>query len=224
MSSTNNAEKQGKGCCGSCVSLAITAILIWLFQFKTSTPTLSIEQFDAFALEGVTNNTTRNNNTIHYDLKLKNKGSNVNKGIYYDTLDLTFYYKPNFNGVLIGNVSFAPFYQGHGKATHRVGDIVPRGVRWENHTVPAVFRLELATAVRYKSMFWKTKRHHLAMGVDLEVNEQGSLVKGKDNKGIKLISSKGEKNNKGRLEVVGLLSILIFIHSLYYLDNLHFLF
>lgn len=76
--------------------------------------------------------------------------------------------------------------------------------------MPVVFRVELATAVRYKNTFWKTKRHRLVVGADLEVNERGSLVKGKDNKGIKL-SSKAVNNTKGYFQ---LMAILLFIHFL----------
>ncbi|XP_021758801.1 protein NDR1-like, partial [Chenopodium quinoa] len=218
---TNNASTRKKksckaciNCASNCFAIALISITIWLLLFKTVSPTLSIEEFDLFALHRVTNNFSRYKNIFQYDLKLQNNKNNFNKGIYYDALDLSFNYKPNLN-MFIGNATISSFYQGHQKATHRVGDIniVTRGVRWENATVPLVFRVELATKVRYKNMIWKTKRHHLVVGVDFKVNDQGRLLKGKDNMGMKLIS-KGERNNKGCFELLGIFSILIFIHSL----------
>ncbi|XP_048497853.1 protein NDR1-like [Beta vulgaris subsp. vulgaris] len=197
-----------KKCCSYIFSLGLTALSLWLLLYQ-KTPTCSIEQFDVFALKETTTTNNNNSNNVHYDLKLKNRI--INKGIYYDTLNVTFYEKNNF----IGNAIFSPFYQGYHKGTHRVGDIEARGVQWENVTAAMmVFRVELATAVRYKHLLWKSKRHHLVVGADLKVNDQGSLVKGKGNKGITLISKAGNNNNKSRFELLGMLDILVFIHFL----------
>lgn len=69
----------------------------------------------------------------------------------------------------------------------------------------ALFRVELTTAVRYKIIFWKTKRHRLVVGADLQVNDDGSLVKRKKKKGIKL-SSGGAKMKAS----LGILGVLVF--------------
>ncbi|XP_074271012.1 protein NDR1-like [Silene latifolia] len=197
---------QAKSCCscGCLVSTAISAIFLWL-AFRILTPTCSIENFDVFALQK-----TPNNNSIHYDLKLKNR--NFNKGIYYDALNLTFYYKPNRSNFPVGNVTIDSFYQGFWKSTHRVGDIEPKGVNLKNANGDAVFRVELATEVRYRSPLWKTKRHSLVVGADLKVNDQGSLIKGKGNNGIKLSSAPGRRMSW--ISVGGILGTLFFIHSL----------
>lgn len=74
--------------------------------------------------------------------------------------------------------------------------------------------MELATAVRFKIIFWKTKRHRLVVGADLQVNDQGSLVKRKKNKGIKLSSQAAAKFKvKSWFHLVGILGIFAFIHS-----------
>ncbi|KMS98510.1 hypothetical protein BVRB_4g092030 [Beta vulgaris subsp. vulgaris] len=194
-------EVKQRSCCGCIFSLGLCALSLWLLLYH-KTPTCSIEEFDVFALKEI----TTNNKTIHYDVKLKNRI--INKGIYYDALNVTFYDKND----IIGNVNFSPFYQGHHKGTHRVGNIDARGVHWENDTATAIFRVELATVVRYKHLLWKSKRHRLVLGADLKVNDQGSLVKRKGNKGIKLSSGAGKINNKGRFELLGILGILVFIH------------
>ncbi|KAL2943842.1 Protein NDR1 [Bienertia sinuspersici] len=203
-------ERQKK-CCGCIFSLGALALCLWLL-FVTTKPTCSIEEFDVFALTKTipSSSPTGHNNTIYYDLKLKNR--NFNKGIYYDTLNLTFYYKPNLvNDFPIGNATFTPFYQGHRKSTHRFGDIEAKGVKWEHITKLAIFRVELATSVRYKHLLWKTKRRRFMVGADLKVNDEGSLVKVKGKKGIKLTSN--AKNDIGHFQVLGILGILLFIHS-----------
>lgn len=210
MATPPKAKVSKGGCCGFVTSVAISAILFWLLLIRTSKPTCSIEEFDVFGLKGKTNNATHPSNTIHYlyDLKLRNK--NINKGIYYDALNVTFYYNPNSNSSPIGNATFVPFYQGRRKSAHRVGNIEVREVKWGHDDAPEMFRVELATAVRYKNTFWKTKRHRLVVGANFKVNEHGNLVKRKGNKGIKL-SSKARMNKTGRFQIVSMLGILIFI-------------
>ncbi|KMS98513.1 hypothetical protein BVRB_4g092060 [Beta vulgaris subsp. vulgaris] len=131
--------------------LITIGVLLWLL-IKPSIPKCYIEEFDVFALRENTNS-THLNNTIYYNLKLKNR--NTDKGVYYDTINLNFYYKPNeYTSLAIGNSTFTPFYQGKYKSTHRVGNIEPRGVRWGNATASTVmFRVELVTAVRSKIFF-----------------------------------------------------------------------
>lgn len=185
---------------------------MWL-NLKTSKPICSIENFDVFTLNKTASPTIyRNNNTIRYDLKLNNK-ENKDKGIYYDALSLKFYYKPNSSVVPLGNVTVPSFYQGHGKKTHRIGTIDARGVKWENATATrAAFKVELNTSVRYKIVFWKTKRQRLDLVANLEVDEQGSLVKGKKKKGIKFTSGAGDCK-ACNFQLLGILGILIFILS-----------
>ncbi|KMS98507.1 hypothetical protein BVRB_4g092000 [Beta vulgaris subsp. vulgaris] len=209
------AEEESS-CCRCCISFiftsGLTALFLWL-SLRPSNPTCSIENFDVFILNKTANSTFKNNHTILYDLKLNNKG-NKDKGIYYDTLNLTFYYKPNLTLInTLGNATYVPFYQGYGKNTHRKGSIDARGVKWENATATtAVFRVELNTLVRFKIVFWKTKRHRLDLKADLLVNEQGSLIKRKKKKGIKLTSGVGNSMSCSKFMLLGVLGVLIFVH------------
>lgn len=210
------AEEQS--CCGCCCRLiftsGLTTLFLWL-SLRVNSPTCSIENFTVFALNKTANssiisNNNNNNHTIRYDLKLNNK-DNKDKGIYYDTLNLTFYYKLNQTSVLLGNATFKNFYQGHGKKTHRIATIDGgKGVKWENDTATtASFRVELNTSVRYKILFWKTKRHRLDLSAVLLVDETGSLIKRKK-KGIKF-TSKAWNSSGCNVMVLGILGFLSFI-------------
>ncbi|CAO2833496.1 unnamed protein product [Amaranthus hypochondriacus] len=212
------SKKKEKGLCSTCISLGISIFFLW-FLISSKSPKCSIEEFNLL-LPLKSNQTTTKisisnplNNTIHYDLKLKNR--NFNKGIYYDALNLTFFYKSNLNGINlpIGNTIFSPFYQGRSKATHRVGNITTTATTATITTSKMGFRVEMATAIRYKGTLWKSKRHRLVVGVDLKVNDEGILVKGNDNKGIVLKSS-SRKNGigKGVFGVMGILGIFL-IHT-----------
>ncbi|CAO2833497.1 unnamed protein product [Amaranthus hypochondriacus] len=202
--------KAKKGSFFGCIfSLTITIILLVIF-LKHSNPTISIEEFDVYTLKTTKISSSLNHNdTIHYDLKLKNP--NINNGIYFDTLNLTFYYKvDNINNIPIGKAIFSPFYLGHKEVARRVGKILPRVVKWNHVKPPLMFRVELVTMMRYKSSIWK-KKSHLVVGANLEVDDHGSLVKGKHNKGV-VLKSKGTRNSNGQFGFVCmLLGILVFI-------------
>ncbi|KAJ0046720.1 hypothetical protein Pint_04250 [Pistacia integerrima] len=109
-------------------------------------------------------------------LKLQNP--NKDKGIFYDPVNVTIRNKSNTTNITyIGNYIVPKFYQGHKKTAKKVGNltvdkkVLERAV-FANGT--AVFRVDMETAVRFKIMAWKTKRHRIVVGADVVVNDQGS--------------------------------------------------
>ncbi|XP_021755509.1 protein NDR1-like [Chenopodium quinoa] len=195
---------------GCIIVLAIAGVLIWLLA-KHRYPSFYVDQFSVFSRQETTN--SLKNYTVHYDLWIKNNlQPNDNLGIYYDALNVTFYYKSDVNSfpIKIGDATFSPFYIRRYRSTHRAGSFDARGVKLENSTAPPViFRVELSTAVRYRKPLWKGKRHRMVVGADFKVNDQGSLI----NKEVKL-KSNAKRNGKVRLELMGILGILVFILSL----------
>ncbi|KAL7218069.1 hypothetical protein ACSBR2_011357 [Camellia fascicularis] len=179
-------------CCRCCFSFiltsGLTALFMWL-SLRTTNPICSIQYFYVPALNKTSN--SQNNTTIYFDLKLDNP--NKDKGIYYDTLNLTLYYPPN-KTFPIANQSFSSFYQGHHKNAHRTETVATRGVPWKKvvaaENLSTVFRVDLVTAVRFKILAWKTKKHRLVVGADVEVNDSGEKVY---KKGIRLRSGAPER-------------------------------
>ncbi|XP_057950572.1 protein NDR1-like [Malania oleifera] len=191
------------GCCRCCCrfifTVGLTALFMWL-SLRTSNPTCSIEAFYVPALNKSANSSS--NTSIYFDLRLKN--GNKDKGIYYDALNLTFYYGPTPN-LSVANASFAPFRQGNNKKTDRRMTVDARGVPWK--AVPrngsAVFRVDLETKVRFRILVFKTKRHGIKVGAPVEVNDQGTKV---NRKGIKLKS--GAPDDGCHPALLGFLGIL----------------
>lgn len=183
----NMAESGGGGCFQCCFSfistLGLTALFLWL-SLRPSAPKCYIQYFYVPALNQTLN--TPENTTIYMDLELRN--SNKDKGVYYDDVNLTLSYIPNSINP-IGKDTIHGFYQGHKKKAKKNASSVPNGLNWTvvRHSISinknTPFRVDLATAVRYKIMGWKTKRHKLKVGANVEVNDQGTKVK---KKGIKL--------------------------------------
>ncbi|KAI3954178.1 hypothetical protein MKW98_018002 [Papaver atlanticum] len=177
-----NNENEQPNCCRCCTgflfSSGLTALLLWL-TLKSSSPKYSIESFYVPVLNK--NSTSVNSTTISFDLRLKNE--NRNKGIYYDALDLTFFYyfPENSSFSEIGNITIPEFYQGHLKTAHRVESIRSYGVSLKdvkmkapNGSSTTMFRVDLDTEVRYKIMLSRTKRHRMRLGVNVTVNDEGA--------------------------------------------------
>ncbi|KAG5546388.1 hypothetical protein RHGRI_018539 [Rhododendron griersonianum] len=172
--------------------------------------TLQTEDFYVPALNKTLNSTTTTAATtsIYFDIELDNP--NRVEGIYYNTLDLTFYYKhSNQTYSPVANQTFVGFYQGHKKKARRSRTVEATGVPWEevsNGSMP-VFRVGLVTSFRFKVLSRKTKEHELAVGADVAVNDSGE----KDNqKGVRLKSGAPEMIWRGRTWPLVIGSIILF--------------
>ncbi|XP_058071050.1 protein NDR1-like [Magnolia sinica] len=186
------SNKRDRSCIGILFSLGLTALFMWL-SLRPSKPTLSIEQFyvpalNKTAISNLSATIPPVNTTVAFHLKLRNE--NKDKGVYYDALNITLYYGPNHS--VVGNLTLDSFYQGHKKTAHRMEGLKAKGrAFWENATKAVseqnstVFRVGLWTAVRYKILGIKTKRHRFRLVVDVEVNAEGAWPK---KKGVKFHS------------------------------------
>ncbi|XP_073273906.1 protein NDR1-like [Primulina huaijiensis] len=184
------AKNDPGGCCRCCCSFIVTsgltALFMWL-SLRTSYPTCSIEQFYVPALDNSTDN-----HTIFFDLLLANRMKD--KGVSYNNISLTFLYGGKGpSSINIANYTVKGFYQGHKKKAHRAELVQTTGVPW-SEAIAAVsngstvnFGVRLATRVKFKIMFWYTKRHQLAVSADVAVGGGGQKVN-KKGKGIKLTS------------------------------------
>lgn len=176
-------------CCNTILTLGLATLFMWL-SLRASKPTCSIQDFYAPVLNRSSNSTY--NTTIYLHLKLAN--GNKDKGIYYDALNITLYYGQN-RSLPIGNVTVKGFYQGHKKKANRREGVQTNRFPWDTATKKAsngtvFFRVDLQTAVRFKTIFWKTKRKKMMVSADLAVNAQGAKWK---KKGIKLESHGSER-------------------------------
>ncbi|WCJ37211.1 Late embryogenesis abundant (LEA) hydroxyproline-rich glycoprotein family [Euphorbia peplus] len=154
----------------SLITLGLSAFFLW-YGLKVSKPKCSLQKFYIPSLNQ-TLNTTQNPTILFFQLKLQNP--NQLKGIYYDDVNVTFLYRPT-NNLSLGTFSIPGFYQGHKKKALKDGEMnVSRLDREEVFGAvsngSAVFRVDLATAVRYKAFLWKTKRHRINVGADLNIS------------------------------------------------------
>ncbi|XP_050369570.1 protein NDR1-like [Argentina anserina] len=198
------------GCCQCCFSfiftVGLTALFMWL-SLRTSKPSCSIKYFYLPALNKTLNDTA--NRTLYVSLILNN--GNKDKGIYYDTVNLTFSV-PN-NTKPVGNANVTKFYQGHKKKATKKVDLGSDKLNWTavsgsvNATGWSHFRVDLVTRVRFKIIFWRTKRHNLKVGADFVVNASGTKDYKKD---IKLSAADYQLASYSR-QLWVLLNFLVFV-------------
>ncbi|XP_056173081.1 protein NDR1-like [Syzygium oleosum] len=165
-------------CCGFIFTCGLSALFLWL-ALRVSKPSCSIHQFYLPALNGSSNTPAKT--TIFLDVKLSNV--NKEKGIHYDPVNLTVYCFSGTNRTKW--VKTIPgFYQGHGKKATKNASVETLGVNWTDFVVAKdeslVFRVDLATAVRFKIMLWNTKRHKLMVGANVTLNAEGAKNTTKD--------------------------------------------
>lgn len=187
------ADRESGGCCRCCfsfiITLGLTSLFLWL-SLRADNPKCTIKYFYLPALNKTLNDRT-NNGTLIIELKLDN--GNKDKGIYYDAIDLNFSDNPNRSlPHVMGNYTIPGFRQGQKKkANRRVAVELNRTILAAFLNGPAVFRVDMATKVRFRIMFWKTKRHRLMLGASVGVDDQGGGKLGK--KGIRLKSGAPER-------------------------------
>lgn len=208
------ADSGGGGgvCCRCCFSFiltsGLTALFMWL-SLRTSNPVCSIQDIYVPPLNKSENSTYYQ---IYFDLKLDNE--NKDKGVYYDALNLTCYYPPTNRTSPIGSFTFPAFYQGHKKNARRKQWVPVTGVPWAEARAAAAngsaaFRVDLATAVRFKIMAWKTKKHKLLVGANVEVDEFGGKKLKK--KGVRLKSGCYRARRGPLVVIFSVLGLLLII-------------
>ncbi|KAL1197355.1 Protein NDR1 [Cardamine amara subsp. amara] len=200
-------ERSGGNCCSCCLSFIFTAgltsLFLWL-SLRANKPKCSIQNFYVPALNKTLN--SRDNTTLNFMVRCDNP--NKDQGIYYDDVHLTI---SNTNNTTIANYTVPKFYQGHKKKAKKPGQVLPLN----NQTVlravlpngSAVFRMDLKTQVRFKIIFWKTKRERIEVGADVEVNGNGTKAQ---KKGIKMKKSDSSSFSRSSFPICVLMNLLVF--------------
>uniref|UniRef100_M1CEM5 NDR1 n=1 Tax=Solanum tuberosum TaxID=4113 RepID=M1CEM5_SOLTU len=103
------------------------------------------------------------------------------KGVRYDKIILSFYYGTN-TSIPLGNSTINGFYQGHDKKAKKKGKLEIQKMAWDaalknvTNTSKVVFRVDVATRVSYKIIFWFGKKHNFTVeNKTLEVDSTGGI-------------------------------------------------
>lgn len=165
-------------CCSCCSSfiltIGLTALFIWL-SLRVDEPKCYLEHIYIPTLNKTLNSSS--NSTLLFTLKLVNP--NKDKGIQYDAVQLRFGIFFNVNTTRsIGNATVDRFYQGHEKKAKKPGSLIGGNL---TATVDGkvYLRVDFVTAVKYKILFWYTKRDRLWGGANVAIGDSGEKVEKK---------------------------------------------
>ncbi|GLT77505.1 hypothetical protein SLA2020_490800 [Shorea laevis] len=185
-----------EGCCRCCCSfvftLGLTALFMWL-SLRADKPKSSIINFYLPALNRTLNDFNNSTNySLYFTLKLNNP--NKDKGINYDDVkvNISVFDIQTGNASLLGNYAVPRFYQGHKKKAQKQGQLdynktmVSKGL-YPNGT--AEFQLDMVTQVRFKILFWRTKRHQINVKAKFAVDDKGTKVNPRKKKDVPLTST-----------------------------------
>ncbi|VVA98978.1 unnamed protein product [Arabis nemorensis] len=171
------------------IAVGFTCLMLWLSfrRMRPRHPSCSIEYFYVPALNKSLD--SHLNTTINFMVRLDNP--NKDKGIYYDDvyLSLSSPYTATNSSALVANYTVPQFYQGFKKKAKKWGQTLPLNSHTLLQTVLpsglAVFRVDLKTKVRFKIVFFKTKRFRVEVSADVEVNGDGVKA---NNVGVKMLN------------------------------------
>ncbi|KAJ4869540.1 Protein NDR1 [Raphanus sativus] len=208
MDIDQDTDSGGRSCCSCCLSFIFTAgltsLFLWL-SLRADKPKCSIEYFYVPSLNKSLDAHSRLNTTLNFMVRLANP--NRDQGIYYDDVHLSF---SNTNSS-VANYTVPRFYQGHKKKAKKWGQTLPVNNQTVSRAVlsngSAVFRMDLKTQVRFKIIFWKTKRYGIEVGADVEVNGDGVKA---HKKGIKMKKSDSSTRLRNYFPICVLMNLLVF--------------
>ncbi|GAA0165082.1 hypothetical protein LIER_20575 [Lithospermum erythrorhizon] len=157
----------------------LTAFFIWL-SLRTSNPKCSLQDIYIPALNQTANSTLTNHNIT---LNLKFKNVMKDKSVRYDDLNLTLLYYSKNNSQTVGNKIMKGFKQGHSGKSHKQETVEAFGVPWDEaedaaKNKSAVFGVSLSTKIKFKIMFWYTKKHHWRFEANVTVDDTGKCSDG----------------------------------------------
>ncbi|KAL4570909.1 hypothetical protein LXL04_026573 [Taraxacum kok-saghyz] len=195
------------GCIIISVLAIITAVIVvCVYYTNPSDPSFTINDFyvSALNLSDISSTTTAANQTISFDMKLRN--SNKVMGAYYDPVRITFSYIPNIKlTFVVGEYTVPKFYQ-HNKNSMWVRETVAtRGIAPYNRLVTSsVFMVQVSTKVGFKSPAYR-KKDSVVVVANVRVDQTG---KKDSKKGIKLFESGVGDDGLGCLSIQMRLLIL----------------
>ncbi|XP_074346648.1 protein NDR1-like [Apium graveolens] len=158
-------------------------------------------------------NYTADNTTTSINFVFNFVNKHEHMGIYYDDLNVTFYYGRN-KSLEIGSHKLYGFHQHAEENTYSGDSVEVGGVPWNTivrNGSKVDFRVDLATKVRYSQMFFKGKRRQVRIRAIVEVNDTTGLKIKK--KSIRLKSGATKTSpcrSTGTSLALSLLMILLF--------------
>ncbi|GKA57041.1 NDR1/HIN1-like protein 26 [Tanacetum coccineum] len=157
--------------------VGLITFILWL-SLRPHRPRFHINEF---SIPSITQDNGFASAQAIFNVTMRN--SNLNIGIYYDTVHVTLYYQ---NQNIGGKPLLDPFYQSPKNTTSLIGtlagtSLVVDQARWAQFVADRMrgfvsFRLEVASAIRFKVATWESKKHTMHANCDIGVGADGMLL------------------------------------------------
>ncbi|KAL7142772.1 hypothetical protein ABFS83_08G146300 [Erythranthe nasuta] len=159
--------------------IGIITFILWL-SLRPHRPRFHVIDFSIPELAGGGEGGFQNAQIV-YNVTARNANQNI--GVYYDSMQLTVYYQDQSIG---GSPLSNPFYQEPKKTAVFAGTLggaalTVTGQQWQQFTADkargeVVFRLEVASTIRFKISTWDSKRHKMHANCPVGVGPDGLIL------------------------------------------------
>ncbi|RRT33410.1 hypothetical protein B296_00056118 [Ensete ventricosum] len=178
------------GLCRFCLVFLLTILFLALLFYLTYRPIKPRYYLTAFSLLLNSSSSASGAGAVVASFELAVKNRNKELGVYHDDLGLSLSLS-RFNSSPSATAVVPGFYQGHQRTASKAGFFSPsssskgpsagffspssssKGPSAAVANSSAVLRIAVETAVRYKAVAWRSRRHRVSLAAEVAIDREG---------------------------------------------------
>ncbi|WOL15114.1 hypothetical protein Cni_G23895 [Canna indica] len=162
-----------RGPCGFCLTFLLAIGFLSLYIYVTYHAISPRYDLTVFSLS---TNTSAGAAVASFELDVANRNKEL--GVYHDNLNLSLSFTYSNSSSPPSATAVVPgFYQGHRKTASKGGSFASSpGRRWPTTKRSAVLLVTLESAVRYKALAWRSRRHRIRVAAEVSVDSEGKEI------------------------------------------------
>ncbi|RZS16773.1 hypothetical protein BHM03_00048812 [Ensete ventricosum] len=164
------------GLCRFCLLFLLTILFLALLFYLTYRPIKPRYYLTAFSLLLNSSSSASGAGAVVASFELAVKNRNKELGVYHDDLGLSLSLS-RFNSSPSATAVVPGFYQGHQRTASKAGFFSPssssKGPWAAVANSSAVLRIAVETAVRYKAVAWRSRRHRVSLAAEVAIDREG---------------------------------------------------
>ncbi|CAL9121266.1 unnamed protein product [Musa textilis] len=166
------------GLCRFCLIFVLTIVFLALLFYLTYRPIKPGYYLTAFSLLlNSSSSSAPGAGAVVASFELAIKNRNKELGVYHDDLGLSLSLPP-FNSSSSATAVVPGFYQGHHRTASKPGLFKPSSSSSKRPWAAvangsAVLRIAVESAVRYKAVAWRSRRHRVSLAAEVAIDREG---------------------------------------------------
>ncbi|URE11454.1 disease resistance 1 [Musa troglodytarum] len=164
------------GLCRFCLIFVLTIVFLALLFYLTYRPIKPVYYLTAFSLLLNSSSSSAPGAVVaSFELAIKNRNKEL--GVYHDDLGLSLSLPP-FNSSSSATAVVPGFYQGHHRTASKEGFFNPSSSSSKRPWAAvangsAVLLIAVESAVRYKAVAWRSRRHRVSLAAEVAIDREG---------------------------------------------------